>query len=193
MDSTEALAELNTTLGDSANITFSVDEKTRALKKAWNDSYVVKTVWDDDSLVYSQGTYQYKLPDTITALSDIYVSVPGSNQPMPEPISSDLYDVVDGNIQFGPKADNLLMDGTPLYLKGRYKLDYDTDTLDTVNLQEYVLALAGVNTLSLLAHKKANLFVKNDTTMGELIGLRREFMADVKEARTRLAKEFESA
>lgn len=192
MDFDTALTELDIILGDSNNVTFSVEEKTRALKKAWNDSYVVTTAWDDDSLAYSQGTYQYELPDTITALMDIYISANGSSQPMPDPISNDLWELVAGNIQFNQRADYTIPDGSTLYLKGRYKLTTD-DTLDTVNIQEYVLSLAGMNTLTLLTHKKANLFIKNDTTMSELIQLRRELMADVKEARTRLLKEYESA
>lgn len=163
------------------------------MTRAFNDAYVVVTIWDSTSLVYAQGTYQYPLPVTITAIQDIYLSANGSTQPMPDPISSDLWEFVAGNIQFGQRADYIIPSGYVLYLKGRYKLDPTSDTLDTVNLQEYVLSLAGFNTLTLLAHKKANLFIKNDTTMGELIGLRRELLADVKEARTRLAKEYESA
>jgi len=193
MDFDTALDELNTILGDATNTTFSAEEKERALTKAWNDPYVVVPVWDDSSLTYSTGNYQYALPDGLTALADIYLSLRGASQPMPEPISNDLWEVVAGNIQFSLAADYIIPNGYRLYLRGRYKLDPETDTLDTVNLQEYVLALAGMNTLTLLAHKKANLFIKNDTTMGELIGLRRELMTDVKEARTRLLKEYESA
>lgn len=193
MDFTAAQAELDTILGDSNNTTFSVAEKQRALTKAFNDPYVVITIWDDSSLVYAQGTYQYPIPETLTAIQDIYISANGSTQPMPDPISNDLWETVAGNIQFGQRADYIIPNGYILYLKGRYKLDPASDTLDTANLQEYVLALAGVNTLTLLAHKKANLFIKNDTTMGELIGLRRELITDVKEARTRLLKEYESA
>lgn len=192
MDFATGLTELDTILGDSNNVTFSVEEKTRALTKAWNDSYVVVPVWDDSSLTYSQGTYQYALPADVTALQDIYISVNGTSQPMPDPISNDLWELVDGNIHFNQKADLILPAGCTLYLKGRQKLA-TSDDLPTVNLQEYVLSLAGVNTLTLLTHKKANLFIKNDTSMGELIALRRELMADVKEARTKLAKEYESA
>lgn len=191
MDFNTASTELDIVLGDEADVTFSESEKTRALTRAWNDSYVVIPVWDT-SLTYKQGAYQQALPTTLTTLQDIYLAPTGSTQPMPEPISNDLWEMVAGNIQFRQKADWIIPTGYVLYLKGRYKLTTD-DTLDTVDLQEYVLSLAGVNTLTLLAHKKANLFIKNDTTMGELIGLRRELITDVKELRTKLAKEFESA
>lgn len=190
MDFTTALAELDTILGDSADVTFTSAEKTRALTRAWNDQYVVSHTWDD-SLTYTTGTYQYSL-DNLTTLSDIYLSTTGSSRPMPDPIDGGLWEVIDGNIQFNSKADRIIPTGYTLYLKGNVKLTTD-DTLDNVNLQEYVLASAGVNTLTLLGFKKANLFVKNDLTMAELIGLRRELMVDVKEGRLRLLKEYQSA
>lgn len=191
MDFATAQSTLDTILGDAANITFSVAEKTRALTRAWNDAWVTKRVWDT-SLTYTQGTYQYTRPATITALQDIYISPTGSSQPFPEPISNDLWEEVAGKIQFNQKADYTIPSGSVLYIKGRYKF-VTTDSLTTVNMQEYVLALAGYNTLTLLAHKKANLFIKNDTTMGELVALRRELKVDIAESRNRLHKEYESA
>lgn len=191
MDFTTAGTNLDTILGDSGDITFSNEEKKRALTKAWNDPYVVSSVWDS-SLTFTWGTYQYTIPASITTIQDIYITRTGSTQPMPDPISNDLWEIVAGKLQFSAKANNVIPNGYTLYLRGRYKLT-TTDSLPTVNLQEYVLSLAGVNTLTLLAHKKANLFIKNDVSMGELIGLRRELMQDVKEARTRLLKEYESA
>jgi hypothetical protein len=187
----DGLTELDTILADSSNTTFSTAEKSRALTKAWNDPYVINIVWDT-SLTYTQGTYQKTLPATLTTLKDIYLSPTGSTQPMPEPISNDLWEVVNGIIQFNQRTDNTIPNGYTLYLKGNYKLTVN-DPITPVNLQEYVMSLAGANTLTLLAHKKANLFVKNDVTMGELIGLRRELMSDVKERRARLIKEYESA
>jgi hypothetical protein len=191
MDFATSLTTLDTILGDSDNVTFSVAEKTRAMTRAWNDSFVVTEVWDT-SLTYAQGTYQVALPATLTTLKDIYISASGSVQPMPDPISNDLWEIVNGNIQFNQKADNTIPNGYVLYLKGNKKTTV-SDTITPVNMQEYVLALAGYNTLTLLGHKKANLFVKNDVTMGELLGLRQQFATDVKEARTRLPKVYESA
>lgn len=190
MDFGTALTELNTILGDAGDVTFTSAEKTRALTRAWNDQYVVTTVWDD-SLIYTTGTYQYGV-DNMTTVKDVYLSTTGTSKPMPDPIDGGLWEVIDGNIQFNSKADTIIPTGYILYLKGTLKLTTD-DTLDNVNLQEYVLASAGVNTLTLLGFKKANLFVKNDLSMAELIGLRRELMVDVKEGRTRLLKEFQSA
>ncbi len=191
MDLTSALTTLNTILGDTGDVTFTSTEKTRALTKAWNDSYVFADMWDT-SLVYTQGVYKYAAPATLTALRDIYISPSGSTQPFPEPISSDLWELLAGNIQFSQRADRTIPNGYTLYLKGKYKLT-TTDTIDDSMMQEYVLSLAGYNTLAMLGQKKANLFVKNDTTMGELIVLRRELLTEVKEMRARLPKAYESA
>lgn len=189
MDFDTALTELDTILGDANDITFSPAEKTRALTKAWNDSFVVQQGWDD-SLTYTQGTYQYDSP--FDAVEDIYLSPAGLSTIPGEPISNDLWELIGGVIQFNRRADNTIPTGSTIFVKGRAKLTTD-DTLDAVNLQEYVLALAGYNTLSLLSHKKANLFVKNDITMGELLSLRQQLMTDIKEARARLPKAYESA
>lgn len=187
----DALTDLNTTLGDSANTTFTVAEKTRALTKAFNDTYVTTfDIWDT-SLSYTQGTYQYPVPASMTVVQEIYISPNGATEPFPEPIDKTLYEVVGTNIQFRQKADWIIPSNYTLYIKGRKKLD-TTATISDMIQYEYILALAGYNTLTLLSHKKANLFVKNDTTMSELIALRRELLAEVKEFRARLQKQAES-
>lgn len=190
MDFTTALSTLDTILGDSSDTTFTSAEKTRALTKAWNDPYITTDGWDS-SLSYTQGTYQYTLPATLSMVQDIYLSPTGNTQPMPEPISSDLWELVNGNIQFNQRADLTIPSTYTLYLKGRLRISTSNSITDPT-MQEYVLALAGYNTLALLTHKKANLFVKNDTTMGELIALRRELFADVQTLRAQLPKAFES-
>jgi hypothetical protein len=186
-----AQTELNTILGDSANVTFTTAEKTRALTRAWNDSSVVSDVWDS-SLTFTTGTYRYAQPSNVSAIQDIYVSATGASSPFPDPIDSGLWELVDGYIQFNSVADRAIPYGYTLYIKGHYKLTTDDD-IEGVDLQEYVLALAGVETLKLLAYKKANLFTKNDVTMGELVTLRRELQQDVKELRTKLRRSWESA
>ena len=191
MNFDDALDELNTILGDSNDVTFTSSEKERALTKAWNDAFVVEPVWDS-SKTYTSGTYQYALPDDLMVIKEIYISPAGDTSPFPDPLDSSLWEVVAGNIQFRPMADNIIPNGYKLYLKGSLKLTVD-DPIETANLQEYVLSLAGVDTLKLLAFKKANLFLKNDTSMAELIALRRELQADVVDGRRKLQKEWESA
>lgn len=191
MTYTESKTELNIRLGDTANVTFTSEEKDSALRKAWNDAYAVKTVWDD-TLVYDSTTYQYALPNAVSVVKDIYIRPSNSTQTEPEKIASNLWEVVDGNLQFKNGANLHITDGVTLYIKGSKKIDYDTDELESKGLQEYVLSLAGYNTLGLLTYKKANLFLKNDTTMNELVNLRREMERDVVRERARLQREYES-
>lgn len=191
LDFTTAQTTLNTVIGDSSDTTFSSSEKQRALTRAWNDSYVVNHVWDT-SLSYTTGTYQYALPATLTTIQDIYISPTGSSKPFPEAIDNSLWELVNGNIQFTWQADGIIPSSSTLYLKGFYKLT-TSDSIAKVDMQEYVLALAGVYTLKMLTHKKANLFTKNDITMSELIGLKRDLQQDVVEFRRRLRTSWESA
>lgn len=188
---TAALTELNTILGDSGDVTFSSGEKTRALTKAWRDSHVINEVWDT-SLTYSTGTYQYTLPTSLNSIKDIYISTTGSSEPSPEPLDNDMWELINDKIQFTWEADQVIPNGYTLYIKGNYKLTTD-DSITATTMQEYVLALAGVETLKLLAFKKANLFTKNDVTMSELIGLKRELQQDVVDLRRRLRRSWESA
>lgn len=191
MDLSTALTTLDTILGDSEDVTFSSSEKTRAMTRAWDDAYVVAPAWDT-SLTYSTGTYRYSLPATISSVQDIYISPVGSSSPFPEPIDSSLWEAIDDevssidrDVRFTWRADNIIPDGSTLYIKGRYKIR-TSDSISNPVMQEYVLALAGVYTLTMLTHKKANLFTKNDVTMSELIGLRRELQQDVDRLRRQL-------
>lgn len=191
MEFNDTLDELNITLGDSGDVTFTPEEKIRALRKAWNDSYVVSTVWDD-SIVFNKAVADYELPDTMTSVKGIYLSSSNTTDNLPEPIDSGLWQVNGTTLTFGSKAAQIIPTGYTLHIKGNYKLAYTDDTLDTVNLQEYVIAMAGYNTLGLLGFKKANLFLKNDTSMGELITLKRDLKDDVRELRARLQRSFEA-
>lgn len=191
MNFEEITDALNIQLGDTDDTTFTPEEKERALTKAWNDPYVVTTVWDT-TLTFNQNAYQYEIPDTLTTVKDIYINPSNAASDEPEKISADLWEVIEGNIQFKNAAFRTIPHGWTLYLKGHYKLTTEDD-LETVNLQEYVIALAGVETLNLLGYKKANLFLKNDTSMAELIALRREFRNDVREYRQMLPKQYETA
>lgn len=187
----QSLDTLDTILGDAGDVTFTPEEKTRAMTRAWNDSYVVQTAWDE-SLTFTDTDYNYTVPATLKTIKDIYLSRSNDTGNFPEPISSELWEVVDGVLQFSPPANSVIPTGYTLYLKGNYKVTV-SDTIDDAGLEEYVLSLAGVNTLTLLGFKKANLFLKNDTSMGELIALKRELQQDVREGRLRLQKDYEGA
>jgi len=191
MDFATAQTTLDTILGDSDDVTFSSSEKQRALTKAWNDSFVVNEVFDT-SLTYTVGRYNYTLPGTLSSVKDVYISVAGNSQPMPDPIDADLWEEVNGVLQFNWKADSIIPTGSVLYVKGNYKLTTE-DSISNTDMQEYVLALAGVNTLSQLGFKKINRFLKNDTSVAEIVTLRRELQNDVVDLRRKLKKSWESA
>jgi hypothetical protein len=184
--------QINITLGDSDDVTFTPEEKNRALQRAWKDSYVVNKV-NDSTLTFSANTDTYTLPTALNTVTDISISPSNSTADFRMTIPADLYDVTNGSIVFKNSANSLLQDGYTLYIKGNYKYDYTADTLTGDSLQEYVIALGAYNTLSALAYKKVNLFLKNDTTLSELIALKRDLKQEVLELRAKLQRSFESA
>lgn len=193
MDFDATLDELNITLGDTDNVTFTPEEKQRVLTKAWNDSYVVQAE-TDSTLTFSVGTNTYAIPDGMTTVTQVGISPSNSlTTDFVDPIGSDLWEVQESSLVFKNAANRTIPDTYTLYLKGKKKLDPESDSIENADLQEYVIALAGYNTLTLLGHKKANLFLKNDTTVAELVTLKRELGADVSYLRGKLATEFEGA
>lgn len=188
MDFDDLLEQLNIALGDSDNFTFTPEEKTRALTEAVNDPYVVKTIWDS-TLTTSAATYQYAIPVALTTVQDIYIRTDNSID-NPTKIDSSFYEVVGSNIQFSPHS--TVPDGYGLFVKGKYK--YTTaDTITETNVQEYVLTVAQYRCLKLLGNKKVNRFLKNDTTMAELVTLKRDLEQDMMNYRKRLPTGYEVA
>lgn len=193
MDFQDTLDEMNITLGDTDNVTFTPEEKIRALTKAWKDSYVIVPV-TDATLSFTRGTYQQTLPEGISSVTGISLSPANSLiTDFPTTIDTNMFSVSGGSIQWRNQANGSVPNGYTLYLTGNYKLDPDTDTLDDAKLQEYVIALGAYNTLTLLGYKKVNLFLKNDTTIAELIALKRELRSEVAELRGSLARAYEGA
>lgn len=176
MNRTALLAQLNIRLGDSDNFTFTPEEKGDALDEAIKDDYVKTPVWDD-SLTYSAGTFQYAKPATVKVIQDIYIK-PDNNLDEPQKIDSNLWEVVAGNIHF-KKGSSAITDGYTLYLKGYTKYD-TTDTINEASLQNYVLNLAQLKLLRMLGVKKALRFLKNDTSMAEVVAIKRELEAEVR-------------
>lgn len=189
MDFQEFLDALNIQLGDTDNFTFTPEEKERALTEAFNDNYVVKIIWNT-TLTFAVGTYQYAKPSGVDVVKDIYIKADNS-QDYPEKIDSSLWEVVGDNIQFKRGA-YIIPAGYTLYIKGSTKYTIE-DTINETNLQEYVLTVAQYRCLKLLGNKKVNRFLKNDTTMSELIVLKRDLEQDMLSYRRRLPREYEVA
>jgi len=189
MDYDTALTTLDIRLGDSDNFSFTPEEKQQAMTEAFNDGYVRKQVWDD-SLTFAASTYQYPLPASITVIQDIYAS-PNDVSDEPESISSDLWEVVARNIQFKNNADWVLTVGGVVYLKGYYKYTV-ADTITETNVQEYVLNLAQRHCIKMLGVKKSLRFLKNDTTLAEVIALKHELDEEIRKYRNTLPRAWEN-
>jgi hypothetical protein len=93
--------------------------------------------------------------------------------------------VINGNLQFNNMAHWTIPDTYPLWLKGYYKIK-TTDTVTDEALQNYILALAGWFSLRNLTYTKLNSFLRNDTTIQELLASRKEMYGDVMEFRRQL-------
>lgn len=187
MDFNSFLAKLNIALGDSDNFTYTPEEKTRALTEAFNDPYAVTNTWNT-TLSFTTGTYQYALPTGTTTVRDIYIKADNS-QDYPEKIDSGLWEVVGSNIQFMPGSD-VIPQGYALYVRGANKIGV-ADTVTDVALQEYILTVAQFRCLKLLGNKKINRFLKNDTTVAELITLKRDLEQDMMAYRRRLPTQYQ--
>ncbi len=193
---TQAGNELSILTSQTANFTFDQDELTQALTFAWQDSFVGNIVFDS-SLTYTQGTWQYPVPTTMTTVRDIYIIKPetqllGAGGNYPEKINSDFWEVVNGNIQFTQITQNFIYDTVTLYIKGFYKLTI-SDSLQTDNLINYVLSLAAYRLLRQLLLKRSFVFLRNDITSQEIKLASDEMQSDMLSYKQKLLREFESA
>lgn len=181
--------QLNLLLSNTAGFTFNDDEVTQILTDAWNDKYAVNPLVWDTSLTFSatNGTYQYAIPNTLTTVSGIYIT--RSSTDLPDRVDDSLWTVVGSNIQFTDRALQVIPDGYTLYLEGRYKVTI-ADTITDTALEQYILALAGYNALRYLLLKKTMQFLRNDTSVSEIIAARRELYADMVRWRQQLTQEF---
>jgi hypothetical protein len=177
---------LNVMLSNTAGFAFNDQEVTQFLTDAWQDKWAVTPVWDS-SLTFRASTYQYTLPSTVTTVSSVYIERSTSN--LPEPISAELWEVVNGILQFNDRAYQTIPDSTQLFLRGKYKV-LTTDSLSDVGLQQYIISLAAYNALRYLLYKKTLQFLRNDTSVAEIIATRRELFADLIQWRHQLGNEF---
>jgi hypothetical protein len=183
MQQQDFINSLNRLLNDSNNFALTLDQKTSIVQEAMADNYAVTPVWDN-SLTFSISSYQYALPATITAVSDVYLERDVSQ--FPEAIGRELWEVIAGNLQFNNIAHWTIPDTYPLWLKGFYKVK-STDTVTDVNLQNYIISLSGWIALRDLMFTKIGSFLRNDTTVAELLNTRKEAMGDVMEYRRQLS------
>lgn len=184
-----AQTQLATLTSQTSNFTFNSDELTLALQQAWNDTYVVNQVWDSTTS-FVVGTWQYAIPATITVPRDLYYTRTSTS--FPERISPELYEIVNGKIQFTLRTPAWFSDTLTIYIKGSYKL-LTTDSLVTRNQVNYVLNLAAEILLNQLLLKKTFVFLTNDTSVAEIAAALRVFQGNVLRYKQALLREFESS
>lgn len=184
-----SLTQLNILLSNTAGFTFNTDETNQILTDAWNDKYAVNPLVWDESLTFDAHTptFTYAIPATLTTVSDIYIT--RSTNDFPTAIDRKLWRVVGSNIKFFDGALNVIPDGYTLRLKGRYKVT-TSDTVTDTALEQYIVALAGYNALRYLLLKRTMQFLKNDTSVAEIVATRRELYADVVRWRQQIQSEF---
>lgn len=190
MNEAALLTTLNIRIGDTDNFALTADEKTEALDEAINDHAVFKPKWDS-SLTFSETTYQYAKPSGIDVLQDIYIRPTNGTDSEPEKIDPSLWEVVDTNIQFKNGANRYLTTNDVLFLRGKTKY-LTSDTITETNLQEFVLNLAQLHCYEMMMARRSFRFLKNDTSMSEIIAAKRECERKIVEYRRRLPREFEA-
>ena len=184
---TDSKTQLNILLSNTSGFAFNTDEITQILTDAWNDKYAVNPIVWDESLTFSISQFTYAIPATLTTVSEVYIT--RSSTDFPTPVDRKLWRVVGSNIKFMDGALQVIPDGYTLRLKGRYKVT-TSDTITDTGLEQYIVALAGYNALRYMLLKKTMQFVKNDTSVAEIVAARRELYADVVRWRQQLQAEF---
>jgi len=161
----QLLTELNIAARDGSNITFTAQEKTKALNRAIHDPYVVKLT--RDTSITTDGSDSYDLPFTGTILKlGIQMATTG------KPANLEDWDVIDGTIYLPSVPPS----GKTLVIIGTTKLD-ENDLIPD-DRQEYVLVLAKIQLINYLTASLATTFLTNDMSMGELLRLKQDLQAE---------------
>lgn len=183
----QSLAQLNILISNTTGFTFNTDETNQILTDAWNDKYAVNPIVWDESLTFSISNFTYAIPATLTTVSEIYIT--RTSTEFPTPVDRKLWRVVGSNIKFMDGAVQVIPDGYTLRLKGRYSVT-TSDTITDIGLQEYIISLAAYHALRYLLLKRTMQFIKNDTSVAEIVAAKREFYTDVVRWRQQLQAEF---
>lgn len=163
-----SLSQLKTRLRkmvrDVAATTWTDDEVTEAMTQALdNDQYVLQKT-RDTSLETTARQVTYPLPDGFMSVDSI--SIDWYEDGFGLKLDRTSWEIDDTNIYFNRRIMNL-PDGKPLILWGMKKLS-STDLIPD-RYQNYILHLASISLLEDLTFSKTGKFLKNDTTMGEIM------------------------
>lgn len=188
---TDTKNQLNILLSNTTGFMFNDSEVTQFLTDAWNDKYAINPeVWDE-SLTFDghTPTFTYAIPSTLTTIDDIYITRTSTDFPVV--VDNKLWEIVGSNIKFFDGTLQCIPDGYTLRLKGRYKVT-TSDTITDTGLEQYLVALAGYNALRYLLMKKLVQFLKNDSSVAEIVATRRELYTDMLNWRKQIGSRFVS-
>lgn len=158
------LTRLKTMLRDPSDKTFTLAEKNEALKQAIDDDPFVFTIERDDSTTIVAGTNNYDLASNFQELTQLLVDIRSDGFPIP--MSPSGYRVINGSIWIERDHRNL-PDGKKLIQVGKHKL-HTTDSIPDY-LAGYIIHTAAAYLLELLLSDKTGRFLKNDTSMAEIM------------------------
>jgi hypothetical protein len=154
---------LNTEIRDSTNNVFTDAEKIEAVTKAIEDELVFTNVEDSSqTIVYQQRSYS--LDTSYKALWRVQADVVGDGFPVTLPMEG--WEFLAPNLLIKRRYMNLAT-GVKLYIIAAKKLAVADDIPQP--LADYVLEMSIQNCNEFLSNIKVNRFLKNDTTMAELI------------------------
>jgi hypothetical protein len=180
---TEMLARLDIWLDDADDFAFTDAQKAEGYNSVVNDDPYVYKIVTDTTLTTAANTPTYTPATAYDGILRISIDVNGDGYPIP--VDRSAWDYVDGTIRF-----NYLYKGLPasktIHLKAKKKLDADTDSIPT-NLQGYVLHRATANMLGILTSRKTGRFLRNDTTMGEILQKKSDHEAHAAQLAKRLS------
>jgi hypothetical protein len=164
----QSLLQLSTRLSvlirDPTNSTWSQIEVGEALAEAVDNDQWLLQKRRDTTLTSIAGQSIYPLPSGFVSVDEMAIDF--YNDGFGLPIDRTSWDTDDDNIYFQRRVKNLPA-GHTLIITGLYKLT-STDVIPP-RYQNYVLHLAAISLLEMLTFSKTGKFLKNDTTMAEIM------------------------
>lgn len=161
---TELKTRLAKDLSDTDNATFSDDEKTEALTKAIEES-VVAVRETNTSSTFTLGTRDYTLADEVQAVYGVSIDITATGAPFP--IDGNAWQFNPPNLTFRTEYATGIPTNAVLYIDWLRKLTIADDIPS--QLVPFVLNQAIFNTTQMLLSRKINRFLRNDTTVAELL------------------------
>lgn len=173
--------DLNIALRDTADRTFTQAEKEAVLTRViTTDPWVRGAVRDASTLVVANQV-SYALPSGMVSVATVLYDYYGDGYGTP--LSSQNFEVIDGNLVFSRAVKNLV-EGKALILRGikRYTIADSIPDLQS----EYVLHVATARLFELLLSDKTNFFLINELSMGEVVAAIRFHMTEAERIKSQI-------